>query len=332
METQTDSNFKEELFDNELRPKRLKDYIGQNQIKDALIVFIKAAKIRHEPLEHILFHGPPGLGKTTLAFILANETESNIKITSGPAIERAGDLVSILTNLEDGDILFIDEIHRLNKIVEEVLYPAMEDYAVDLVIGKGPSAKTLRVDLPKFTLIGATTRVSMISSPMRDRFGIVQSMDFYNEDEIAEILIRAAKILDVEADAYSISEIAKRSRRTPRIANRLLKRVRDFATVYNEGKVNEKVIKESFEKLDIDETGLDATDKKYLRTLIKKFDGGPVGVDTLCAASSIERSTIEDVVEPYLLQIGFVKRTAKGRLATDRAISYINNQKPQSKS
>jgi Holliday junction DNA helicase RuvB len=332
VETQTDSNFKEELFDNELRPKRLKDYIGQNQIKDALIVFIKAAKIRHEPLEHILFHGPPGLGKTTLAFILANETESNIKITSGPAIERAGDLVSILTNLEDGDILFIDEIHRLNKIVEEVLYPAMEDYAVDLVIGKGPSAKTLRVDLPKFTLIGATTRVSMISSPMRDRFGIVQSMDFYNEDEIAEILIRAAKILDVEADAYSISEIAKRSRRTPRIANRLLKRVRDFATVYNEGKVNEKVIKESFEKLDIDETGLDATDKKYLRTLIKKFDGGPVGVDTLCAASSIERSTIEDVVEPYLLQIGFVKRTAKGRLATDRAISYINNQKPQSKS
>lgn len=327
METQTDSNFKEELFDNELRPKRLNDYIGQNQIKDALVVFIKAAKMRNEPLEHILFHGPPGLGKTTLAFILANETESNIKITSGPAIERAGDLVSILTNLEDGDILFIDEIHRLNKIVEEVLYPAMEDYAVDLVIGKGPSAKTLRVDLPKFTLIGATTRMSMISSPMRDRFGIVQSMDFYNEDEIAEILIRAAKILDVEADSYSISEIAKRSRKTPRIANRLLKRVRDFATVYNQGKVDRGVIKESFDKLDIDETGLDATDKKYLKTLINKFDGGPVGVDTLCAASSIERSTIEDVIEPYLLQIGFVKRTAKGRLATDRAVSYINNQK-----
>jgi len=322
-----ESNQTEEVFDNELRPKRLSDYIGQSQIKEALTVFIKAAKIRNEPLEHILFYGPPGLGKTTLAFILANETESNIKITSGPAVERAGDLVSILTNLEDGDILFIDEIHRLNKVVEEVLYPAMEDYAVDLVIGKGPSAKTLRVDLPRFTLIGATTRVSLISSPMRDRFGIVQSMDFYNNDEIAEILKRASKILDVEADAISISEIAKRSRRTPRIANRLLKRVRDFATVYNQGIVNSDVIKESFDKLDIDETGLDATDRKYLKSLVNKFDGGPVGVETLCAATSIDKNTIEDVVEPYLLQIGFIKRTNKGRLATDRATGYIMSHK-----
>lgn len=327
MKKEPDQNFKEEQLENELRPKRLSDYIGQNQIKDALIVFIKAAKMRNEPLEHILFHGPPGLGKTTLAFILANETESQIKITSGPAIERAGDLVSILTNLEDGDILFIDEIHRLNKVVEEVLYPAMEDYAVDLVIGKGPSAKTLRVDLPKFTLIGATTRVSLISSPMRDRFGIVQSMDFYNEEEISQILTRAAKILNVEADPISIGEIAKRSRKTPRIANRLLKRVRDFATVYNAGKVNDQIIKESFEKLNIDDTGLDATDKKYLKVLVGKFDGGPAGVDTLSAATAIDKDTIEDVIEPYLLQIGFIKRTPKGRVATERAVSYTANAK-----
>ena len=312
---------------SELRPKRLSEYLGQDQIKESLSVFIKAAQMRGEPLEHILFHGPPGLGKTTLALILANETGSQIKITSGPAVERAGDLVSILTSLEDGDILFIDEIHRLNKIVEEILYPAMEDYAVDLVIGKGPSAKTLRVDLPKFTLIGATTRVSLISAPMRDRFGIIQSLDFYNEQEIFEIVKRASRVFKVEAEDEALRRIAKRSRRTPRVANRLLKRVRDFATVYNDGPIDIKSAEEAFAKMGIDDKGLDDTDRKYLNILFEKFNGGPAGVETLSAAGSIDRDTIEEVIEPYLMQIGFIKRTPKGRVTTPTAETYLSKIK-----
>jgi Holliday junction DNA helicase RuvB len=318
----------DEPFENKLRPSRLSDYIGQEKVKDSLSVFIQAAKLRKEPLEHVLIYGPPGLGKTTLAYVLAHETGTNIRITSGPAVERAGDLVSILTNLEDSDILFIDEIHRLNKVVEEVLYPAMEDYAVDVVIGRGPSAKTLRVDLPKFTLIGATTRVSLVSSPLRDRFGIVHSLDFYTEEEIGKILKRSSKILKVKLDDLSFKEIARRSRRTPRVANRLLKRVRDFATVYNKGVVDNQLALNSLERLGIDEKGLDETDRRYLKTLLEKFSGGPAGVETLAAATSIDKETIEEVIEPYLMQIGFIKRTPKGRVMTDLSREYfgVNHQ------
>jgi len=318
----------DEPFENKLRPSRLSDYIGQDKVKDSLSVFIQAAKLRKEPLEHVLIYGPPGLGKTTLAYVLAQETGANIRITSGPAIERAGDLVSILTNLDDSDILFIDEIHRLNKVVEEILYPAMEDYAVDVVIGRGPSAKTLRVDLPKFTLIGATTRVSLVSSPLRDRFGIVHSLDFYTEEEIEKILKRSSKILKVELDELSFKEIARRSRSTPRIANRLLKRVRDFATVYNKGIVDNQLAINSLERLGIDEKGLDETDRRYLKTLLEKFSGGPAGVETLAAATAIDRETIEEVIEPYLMQIGFIKRTPKGRVMTDLSREYfgVNHQ------
>jgi Holliday junction DNA helicase RuvB len=330
-----DDNFKvsqsqnpeDSQVENILRPKTLREYIGQRKTKDSLNVFIKAAKIRNEPIEHVLIYGPPGLGKTTLAHVISNELDVDIKVTSGPAIERAGDLISILTSLQDSDVLFIDEIHRLSKIVEEVLYPAMEDYAVDLIIGKGPSAKTLRIDLPKFTLIGATTRMSLISSPMRDRFGIVQSLNFYEDSEMEEILTRSSKILDVPIDSPSVSEIAKRSRKTPRIANRLLKRVRDFALVYNEGKINMDVTLDSLERIGIDSQGLDENDRKLLRNLVEKFDGGPTGVETLCASSSIEKETIETVIEPFLMQTGFLKRTPKGRVATDKAWKYLGIEK-----
>lgn len=315
----------EEILDNSLRPKTLDDYVGQEKIKGSLRVFIEAAKLRKEPLEHILFYGPPGLGKTTLAHVMANETGSSIKITSGPAIERAGDLVSILTSLEDSDIIFIDEIHRLGKVVEEILYPAMEDYAVDIVVGKGPGAKTLRVELPKFTLIGATTRVSMLSSPLRDRFGIIHALDFYQDEEIGNILGRSAKIMNIEADPESLGEIAKRSRKTPRIANRLLKRVRDFATVYEKGVVGKEITQRALSDMGVDCYGLDDTDRRYLTVLIKKFSGGPAGLETLAAATAIDKETIEEVIEPYLMQTGFIKRTPKGRVATDRSLEYLNN-------
>jgi Holliday junction DNA helicase RuvB len=319
-------------YENVLRPKNLKEYIGQEKVKDSLSVFVRAAKIRKEPMEHVLIYGPPGLGKTTLAHVISNEMQANIKVTSGPAIERAGDLISILTGLSDSDILFIDEIHRLNKIIEEVLYPAMEDYAVDIVIGKGPSAKSLRIDLPKFTLIGATTRISDISSPMRDRFGIMHSLDFYSDKEMEKILFRSAAIIDLKIDNESVGILAKRSRRTPRIANRLLKRVGDFALVYNEGQVTKEVTEDSLQRIGIDEKGLDDSDRRYIETLLDKFEGGPVGVETISASSGIERNTIEEVIEPYLLQMGLIKRTPKGRVASSRLFELYGLANSQNKS
>ena len=316
-------DLEEEVLDTTLRPKRFSEYIGQEKAKEALRVYLKAAHLRNDVMEHILIYGPPGLGKTTLAHVVANEVGAEIKVTSGPAIERSGDLVSILTSLEDGDIIFIDEIHRLNKIVEEVLYPAMEDYAVDVVIGKGPSAKTLRVDLPRFTLIGATTRISLISAPMRDRFGILQNLNFYEDGEIEEIISRSSKILNIHPDNESKKEIATRSRKTPRVANRLLKRVRDFASVYNANKIDLKSTLDSLQKIGIDCRGLDEVDRRYLKTVLEKFNGGPVGVETIAAATSIDRETIEEVVEPYLMQIGFMKRTPRGRVITDRGRKHF---------
>ena len=313
-----DNQAEEEHVLESLRPRRFSDYIGQKKAKETLGVYLKAARLRAEPMEHILIYGPPGLGKTTLAHVIASEVGASIIVTSGPAIERSGDLVSILTSLEDNDIIFIDEIHRLSKVVEEVLYPAMEDYAVDVVIGKGPSAKTLRVDLPRFTLIGATTRISLISAPMRDRFGIVQNLDFYENEEIEGIINRSARILKIKPDKESIAEIAKRARRTPRVANRLLKRIRDFSAVYNASKIEGKTTRASLEKIGIDEFGLDDVDRRYLKVLSEKFSGGPVGIETLSAATSIDRETLEEVVEPYLMRIGFIKRTPKGRVATDK--------------
>ena len=306
-----------------LRPKRIDDYIGQENVRENLLICLQAAKKRGEPVEHLMLYGPPGLGKTTLAHIIANEMETNIRVTSGPAIERAGDLASILTNLEDGDILFIDEIHRLNRNIEEVLYPAMEDYAIDLILGKGPSAKTMRIDLPRFTLVGATTKLGSLSGPLRDRFGVVMRLEFYNDDELAEIVRRAATILDVDIDESGLQEIAKRARRTPRIANRILKRVRDYAEVKHKGKIDQQIAKAALDSLEIDELGLDKNDREYLSCIIEKFSGGPVGVETIAAAISEDRETIEDMIEPYLIQIGFVDRTRRGRVATAAAAKHL---------
>ena len=306
-----------------LRPKRLEEYIGQNKVKDNLSIYIKAALERREALDHVLLHGPPGLGKTTLAGIIANEMGVNIRITSGPAIEKAGDLAAILTNLSEHDILFIDEIHRMSKTVEEILYPAMEDYALDIIIGKGPSARSIRLDLPKFTLIGATTRVGLLSAPLRDRFGVIERLELYKKEDLETIVKRSAGLLDVEIDESGAAEIASRSRGTPRIANRFLKRVRDFAQVKYDGKITKQAADDALKSMEVDRLGLDSTDHKMLRTMIFTFGGGPVGLETLAATIGEEPSTLEDVYEPYLLQIGFITRTPRGRIATDAAFEHL---------
>jgi len=313
----------EELAFEGLRPKEFKNFIGQEKIKENLLIHIDAVKGRQENLEHLLFYGPPGLGKTTIANIVAHEMGVNFKITSGPAIERPGDLAAILTNLKKNDVLFIDEIHRLNRVVEEVLYPAMEDFGLDIVIGKGPSARSIRLDLPKFTLVGATTRIGQISSPLRDRFGIVSRLEFYNSQALKKIVRHAAQILKIKIDDEGAAEIAKRSRGTPRIANRLLRRVRDFAQVKFSGEINQEVAAKALAGLEIDELGLDKIDRKILGAIIQKFSGGPVGVDSLAASIQEDSLTVEDVYEPYLLQLGFIERTPRGRVASAAAYKHL---------
>lgn len=310
-----------------LRPKKLNEYIGQRKVKDKLQIFIEAAKKRNEALDHVLLYGPPGLGKTTLANITALEMGGSLKVTSGPAIERAGDLAAILTSLNDFDVLFIDEIHRLNRSVEEILYPAMEDYALDIVIGKGASAKSIRLDLPKFTLIGATTRVGLLTAPLRDRFGVLCPMEFYEDDELKEIIVRSAKILGVETKDDAAFEIGRRSRGTPRIANRLLKRVRDYAEVRGKGVIDIPTTRAALELLDVDKEGFDSIDNKILTAIIDNFKGGPVGIETLAYFIGEELDTIEDVYEPYLLQKGFIIRTPRGRMATDSAYKHLSRFK-----
>ena len=312
-----------------LRPQRLDDFIGQKTAKDNLKIFIEAARLRGEPLDHVLFYGPPGLGKTTLAGIIANELGVDIKITSGPAIDRAGDLAAILTNLNENDVLFIDEIHRLNRSVEEVLYSAMEDFALDIVIGKGPSARSIRLDLSKFTLIGATTRAGSLSAPLRDRFGVLSKFEMYTVEELSEIIRRSAAILGIEADGDSIREMAKRSRGTPRVANRILKRIRDFSQVKGSGAIDVATTREGLAALEIDDMGLERLDREILLAIIERFGGGPVGVDTIAASIGEERVTIEDAHEPYLLQIGFLSRTPKGRMATDLAYRHLGLEPPE---
>ena len=311
-----------------LRPQSLQEYIGQNQVKENLSIFIKAAKMRKEALDHVLLYGPPGLGKTTLSMIIAQEMGANLRTTSGPAIERPGDLAAILSGLEEGDVLFIDEIHRLSRSVEEVLYPAMEDYALDIVIGKGPSARSVRLDLPSFTLVGATTRAGMVSSPLRDRFGVVSRLEYYSVKDLAVIVERTAGLLEMEITWEGAEEIARRSRGTPRIANRLLKRVRDFAQVSGEGCISGEMASDSLEKMQVDPMGLDAIDHKLLLAIIDRFRGGPVGIETLAASVSEEVGTLEEVYEPYLLQIGFLQRTPRGRMVTPIVYQYFKREVP----
>ena len=320
----TTKNLEEDVkIENHLRPQLLKDYIGQEKTKETLKIYIEAAKARNEALDHVLFYGPPGLGKTTLAGIIANEMNVNIKITSGPAIEKPGEMAAILNNLQEGDILFVDEIHRLNRQVEEVLYPAMEDYAIDIMIGKGASARSIRLDLPQFTLVGATTRAGMLTAPLRDRFGVVNRLEFYTVEELKIIILRSAKVLEVGIDDKGAYALARRSRGTPRIANRLLKRVRDFAQIKYEGYISEEVANYALDLLDVDKEGLDQTDRNLLITMIERFQGGPVGLETLAATVGEDSGTIEDVYEPYLLKNGFIQRTPRGRIVTDSAYCHL---------
>ncbi|MBR5406475.1 MAG: Holliday junction branch migration DNA helicase RuvB [Lachnospiraceae bacterium] len=310
-------------IEGSLRPKFLKDYIGQEKAKQNLKVYIEAAKQRNDPLDHVLFYGPPGLGKTTLAAIIANEMGVNLKTTSGPAIEKPGDMAAILNNLKEGDVLFVDEIHRLNRQVEEVLYPAMEDYAIDIMIGKGATARSIRIDLPKFTLVGATTRAGLLTAPLRDRFGVIHRLEFYTNEELKTIIMHSAKILDVNIDEEGAMELARRSRGTPRLANRLLKRVRDFAQVRFEGAITHEVARNALDLMDVDKMGLDHVDRNLILTMINKFDGGPVGLDTIAAAIGEDAGTIEDVYEPYLIMNGFINRTPRGRVATEAAYAHF---------
>lgn len=310
-------------FENQLRPTALDEYIGQSEVKTNLRIFMSAAQKRGEPLEHVLLYGPPGLGKTTLAHIIAHEMGCNLRMTAGPLLERAGDLASILTNLKSGDVLFVDEIHRLSTAVEEVLYSAMEDFVLDIVLGKGPAARSVRLDLPRFTLVGATTRASMLSAPLRDRFGSIFRLNFYNESELGQIIARSAKILGTPVDEEAVLAIAERARKTPRVANRLLKRIRDYAEVEHEGRVNKIIAQKALEAFAVDSLGLEQTDRELLLTIIQKFGGGPVGLKTLAAATSEDEGTIEDVYEPYLIQLGFLERTARGRKATPRAYAHL---------
>ena len=310
-------------IEGSLRPSMLSDYIGQKKAKENLKIYIEAAKMRNETLDHVLFYGPPGLGKTTLANIIANEMGVNIKTTSGPAIEKPGEMAAILNNLQEGDVLFIDEIHRLNRQVEEVLYPAMEDYTIDIMIGKGASAKSIRIELPKFTLVGATTRAGLLTAPLRDRFGVIHKLEFYTNDELQTIIMHSAKVLDVEIDSKGAMELARRSRGTPRLANRLLKRVRDFADVRYDGVISHDVAQNALDLMDVDRMGLDHVDRNLLLTMINKFDGGPVGLDTIAAAIGEDSGTIEDVYEPYLIMNGFINRTPRGRMATKEAYNHF---------
>lgn len=312
-----------EDFEVTLRPKTLSEYIGQDKIKENLSIFIEAAKKRSEPLDHVLLYGPPGLGKTTLSAIIAHEMGVNIRITSGPAIEKPGDLAALLTNLQENDVLFIDEIHRLSRSIEEVLYPALEDYALDIIIGKGPSARSLRIDLPKFTLIGATTRAGQLTSPLRDRFGVIMRLELYSVEQLSDIIMRSAVILGIACDKAGATELARRSRGTPRIANRFLKRVRDFAEVIGDGRITEDIAKIALDRLEVDSLGLDNMDKRMLNMIIKGYGGGPVGLETLASAIGEEAVTLEDVCEPYLMQLGFISRTPRGRCATALAYKHL---------
>lgn len=324
----TNLNKEDIQIEGSLRPKNLDSYIGQKKIKESLKIYIEAAKQRGDSLDHLLFYGPPGLGKTTLAGIIAAEMGVNIKITSGPAIEKPGDMAAILNNLKAGDVLFVDEIHRLNRQVEEVLYPAMEDYAIDIMIGKGPTARSIRLDLPKFTLIGATTRAGMLSAPLRDRFGMIHRMEFYDVDELSTIIMQSARVLDVEVEQEGALEMARRSRGTPRLANRILKRVRDFAQVKYDGVITRDVAVTALDLMDVDKLGLDHTDRNLLLTMIGKFGGGPVGLDTLAAAIAEDAGTIEDVYEPYLIKNGFINRTPRGRIVTEFAYEHLGLEMP----